>query len=336
MLKINNNIMDLLNNNSVETSKEFAPKVNFTNALNIVKKDNEVAGLVDYLTVEIFNLFKQGNKDDKNSYVTVEYIQEKYSKEFAKLNSLLNTDDIIVKYANNIGIYYRDKKLAYMSMGNDKLKENNHSCFLIWSMIGKITCRCMTAGCCRTCYNNCRETKNNLFGKIHNLIFSMLDVFEPTITGIIEKHQQLKGKKVYIRVHEDGDFYSEDYLEKWLNVSKNLENKNVHFMAYTKEYFILYNWEKYQKDNFNFRYSIVDDTDEKIIEYCQQNNIPTYIVLGDKKVIYGKYNENNPKHVEYMVFKNQIAQRKDGCHGSCEHCKKCYNDYVKNIFTVIH
>jgi hypothetical protein len=45
--------------------------------------------------------------------------------------------------------------------------------------------------------------------------------------------KEVKRKKAnYIRIHDSGDFYSKEYLNKWLTIAK--ENKSVIFYAYTK------------------------------------------------------------------------------------------------------
>jgi hypothetical protein len=45
-----------------------------------------------------------------------------------------------------------------------------------------------------------------------------------------------QGKKLYIRIHDSGDFYSPEYYRKWLNVFMEfMGNDSVHFYAYTKQ-----------------------------------------------------------------------------------------------------
>jgi len=46
-------------------------------------------------------------------------------------------------------------------------------------------------------------------------------------------NEAIQNKKVDIlRLHDSGDFYSVDYLNKWIQIAK--DNKNVIFYAYTK------------------------------------------------------------------------------------------------------
>lgn len=44
-----------------------------------------------------------------------------------------------------------------------------------------------------------------------------------------------KSKNVYIRIHDAGDFYSQEYLNKWIDIINNFKDKSVIFYAYTKQ-----------------------------------------------------------------------------------------------------
>ena len=41
-----------------------------------------------------------------------------------------------------------------------------------------------------------------------------------------------ENKKIYYRIHTDGDFYDIEYIKKWFNICKN--NKDIQFYCYTK------------------------------------------------------------------------------------------------------
>lgn len=82
------------------------------------------------------------------------------SEKFKELNELVNKNDdelIIKKQGNYVRVYIGRTKLAYFSLGNRKLKmDDNRNGFLIFSIIGKITCSGKTELCSKKCYNNCR------------------------------------------------------------------------------------------------------------------------------------------------------------------------------------
>ena len=48
--------------------------------------------------------------------------------------------------------------------------------------------------------------------------------------------KRYKGNVMIIRIHESGDFYSLQYLKKWIQIWKNLEDEPVLFVFYTKSF----------------------------------------------------------------------------------------------------
>lgn len=82
------------------------------------------------------------------------------------------------------------------------------------------------------------------------------------IKGTIKYYKNKKVKIIY-RIHESGDFYHIDYLDKWVEIANNFkENKNVIFMAYTKniellDTYLIKNEMKLTDINIRFKYSIM-------------------------------------------------------------------------------
>lgn len=66
------------------------------------------------------------------------------------------------------------------------------------------------------------------------------------INSIInKKHRGNTNLDIYIRIHYSGDFYSEDYFKKWVDITDYFsQNKRIHFMAYTKEIENIEKWLK--------------------------------------------------------------------------------------------
>ena len=61
-----------------------------------------------------------------------------------------------------------------------------------------------------------------------------------------------KKKPNFVRVHDSGDFYSRQYLQKWLKIANN--NKNINFYAYTNSIQFIKELEKIP-NNFDFIFS---------------------------------------------------------------------------------
>ena len=232
---------------------------------------------------------------------------------------------------NYIYIYWNNIQLAYISCGNKKLQINDkNEGFLIYNILGKLTCNGKTPLCSKNCYNNCKSFNKTIATKIRNTIFTMLNVFEPCMNKVLNNFNRYN--KTYFRIHEDGDLYSMEYFNKWLNISQN--NLNVIFTIYTKEPKMLdrINYINSNYKNMVIRYSIMEDTNKKIIEKVKNENIPTYICIGEKP-----YKSCNKEEKENM---NNIEKQLSGlnitCLKSCKECKKCYHLDINRIFTTMH
>ena len=94
---------------------------------------------------------------------------------------------------------------------------------------GKITCP-FADSCVKYCY--AQKGNYTRFPKIQELMeekykISKTDNFIPLMNEEIAKK-----KATHIRIHDSGDFYSIDYLNKWIQIAK--DNTSVIFYAYTK------------------------------------------------------------------------------------------------------
>lgn len=275
---------------------------------------------------KIYNDFTAGTVHN------MKQVENKYSSLIKTLNDNIHIDKIRISIKGNyLYLYYYNIQLCYISLGNKKLKENEYGeGFIIFNLIGKITCPGKTALCKKYCYNNCCQYKRALKSKIRNTIFSLLDVFEPAINKMLFNFSRYN--KIYFRIHEDGDFYSMEYFTKWLNIAK--QNSNVVFMGYTKSIFLLdrINDINSTYNNFVLRYSIMEDTKKEIIDKVIKNNIPCYVTLGNKP--YKICSEKEQKNIE--ILEQQIKGLNITCQKSCKYCKKCYKLDVNRIFTTMH
>ena len=103
-------------------------------------------------------------------------------------------------------------------------------------------CPCRTKGCEAVCY----ATKgNHVFPSVkasreHSYDESKRDDFSDAVVYTIRTEKQsgrYKGKTMGVRIHESGDFYSVQYLRKWLTAWYKLKNdEGVCFVFYTKSF----------------------------------------------------------------------------------------------------
>ena len=94
---------------------------------------------------------------------------------------------------------------------------------------GKITCP-FAKDCIKYCYarKGSYTWKNTVLKYESNYKLSKTDDF----VDIIQDEINRKRKITHIRVHSSGDYYSPEYLKKWLKIAKN--NPNIIFYSYTK------------------------------------------------------------------------------------------------------
>lgn len=146
-------------------------------------------------------------------------------------------------------------------------------------------------------------------------------------------------QRIIFRIHASGDFYSEEYLKKWMKIAliTKLKNKNYDFVAYTKSYSEINNvlsnqaglWKLYQEAynaakiaipqekelsladfNLNIIASYMDDTEEEKKRIAEKWNLPVYFVTEDNSL-----------------------ELTDCEADPCSECLKCYTFPMENVVT---
>lgn len=116
---------------------------------------------------------------------------------------------------------------------------------------------CPKAGICAAgCYamSGTYMFKNTKNAYERRLSLSLSDQFENVM---IEELTYILNKAklpVYIRIHDSGDFYSKEYLEKWLRIMEVFPE--IKFYAYTKEVKMLKSIKDSLPDNFTVIFSL--------------------------------------------------------------------------------
>lgn len=186
----------------------------------------------------------------------------------------------------------------YLSNGNRKLGGG----FLIWSLPAKKTCIGSTPLCRKNCYSDKAERlyPKCLPSRERNLIDSKSDLFAEVMIAYITATAPPRFNG-YFRIHESGDFYSQDYLNKWITIATRLPS--IKFLAFTQSYQLDY-FKKPQ--NMEIVFSVWEDS----------KNVPDYF----------------PK---YYIGKQKGAIE---CKYKCNECFKCWQltKLKKNVWTEKH
>jgi hypothetical protein len=171
--------------------------------------------------------------------------------------------------------------------------------------------------------------KNTLVRNESNYFLSQQDNFISNMIEFISKILALKKNQnriTYFRIHESGDFYSQNYLNNFITIANHFKNdKRIVFQAYTKsiEYinnYINCNMGKLESINIHFTSSIWNDTDTKNIELTNKLNLQTYEAFPKKELAYKINNEG--------YFKCECID--------CGKCGECYKNTNKKIAVEIH
>lgn len=213
------------------------------------------------------------------------------------------------------------KKPITFSNGNKKLKSTKEVRFVIFNLPAMKTCLFSTAHCRKKCYAVKAEKMypGCLPCRERNLKSSLApDFTEKVIESLSRRfrHPAYKNaKKIYFRIHESGDFYSQEYFDKWVDIATAFPR--VTFLAYTKSLKFVLNSKKTRPANFIIRYSLWDDSPIKDAE-TGKACFPTYTAweMTDSQI---------------KALGDRFCECKD-----CGTCGKCYDTKVKDIVCEIH
>lgn len=169
----------------------------------------------------------------------------------------------------------------YLSYGNKSLPSENGNNIIIFNIPaiglkneqGKIDidnptiCIESPEICRQVCYAKKTQTfRKQVYCHYEDNYFeSKKEEFVTVMIQLIRKQVDVcsKNENVVVRIHESGDFYSIEYLDKWVKIANEFINyPNVYFMAYTKNIELLDRYlrqsEKTLSDiNIKIRYSVM-------------------------------------------------------------------------------
>lgn len=234
-----------------------------------------------------------------------------------------------------------------MQCNNDFLGSNRNVKFFTFNLPRKLACPGRTDICARGCYQAISEEMLKEKGRDSQVLYSRKlnwflaeqDDFVERILKEIMRRKPKADQRIIFRIHASGDFYSEEYLKKWMKITliTKLKNKNYDFVAYTKSYSEINNvlsnqaglWKLYQEAynaakiaipqekelsladfNLNIIASYMDDTEEEKKRIAEKWNLPVYFVTEDNSL-----------------------ELTDCEADPCSECLKCYTFPMENVVT---
>ena len=161
----------------------------------------------------------------------------------------------------------------------------------------KKTCPGITKDCKKYCYGNRHHYrfKPSINKASLNYKASLSPDFVDNIIHDINHHRRYTPNFHKVRIHGIGDFYSQDYIDKWYSIIRKLPN--IYFTAYTRSY--QFDFRKKPK-NLSLFYSVDNSTKH--------------------------YNPTIKRLATVQLKKEYTGNRKNEftCRSKCYKCTACY------------
>lgn len=227
----------------------------------------------------------------------------------------------------------------HLSEGNIKSKNTEDVMFLTWSLPSRKTCPYATEMCKKRCFAKKNETfKGVRLSREKNFEETKKDTFVQDMINHLEYHlsrPKAKNKKIFVRIHTSGDFYSFEYFDKWYNIARYFnDNNKILFQAYTKSIDYVYSWIKGDLADYEV-------TDSEVFYALEELNIHlVYSIWEDTELCDIDLAENLGLQTFTASHKNVIDEKVDNgyflCNSDCGNCKECYTGDSLKIVIPYH
>lgn len=212
-----------------------------------------------------------------------------------------------------------------ISGSNKKLTPNDDVKFLIWNIPAVITCPYRTKLCEKICYAKGGEMAypTALPSRMRNFDAckraDFVELMVEAIHYICNLSKYKEAKQINYRIHESGDFYNQEYTDKWLEIARQCADiPNLVFTAYTKSFKFFINVNR--PNNFILILSLMADTsaDQLALMDVLKADCPIYTACT-KDQLDG-----------YLSNGAQLCECEN-----CATCGKCYNRDTKGMIVVL-
>jgi protein gp88 len=218
-----------------EKAAEFVTKVWRQNKFEGQRMSSKLLGIGDsgqqesasakpgYATIKSEPLIKEADKKVPSSPAP-----EKYNPKLERPNQRARVADVKAQMMAD-----PSKTRVSLSTSNSKLAKDGVASF---NLVPIETCP-GAGSCAKYCYADTgsylRFHKTTMPPRVANWLASQKEDFVPKMVDLIAGHKK-KGKIKAIRVHDSGDFYSPEYIDKWHQIAS--AHPDMPFYAYTKSH----------------------------------------------------------------------------------------------------
>ena len=189
-------------------------------------------------------------------------------------------------------------KGLYLSPGNRRMN------IPTFSLPAEETCPNATEHCKQYCYAKKAEKiwKGPRESRKRNYERSQKDYFVGDMFMLLRKKES-----EYIRVHESGDMYEQEYLDKWTKIMRAFPEKK--FLIFSQMYRL--DWSRLP-DNAVLYWTVWDDSKD-----VPEEGLRAYVIDDGT----GKVNPKNTKRLQ----KAHLCTKGKGSDLKCDDCMYCYN-----------
>ncbi len=201
----------------------------------------------------------------------------------------------------------------------------------VWNIHLKSCVHFRTRDCNKGCYAQVGNMANAraVARYLLNYELSMLDSFVDRVNKQIQKKRKALKKRngittvrywyvVRVRIHSVGDFYSNEYFLKWIQIVK--DNPKVKFLAYTKNTEIDFNL---APKNLKLKFSIDPST-------VNINPTAKYFSITNYEEAYGTKTTHLKPHLEPTYNDDELLG--PTCRSKCKDCRFCWNEDSNIVF----
>jgi len=187
--------------------------------------------------------------------------------------------------------------MKLLSRGNKKLPSST----AIFNLPAGRTCPNSTAQCRKFCYARKAERiyPAVLPFRMRNWDLTKQETFVALVSSELSRARTI----TTVRIHESGDFYSEDYFKKWIRIAE--AHPNLIFYAYTKV--------------------------PRLGVFTRPKNF--ILLLSDDNKTFKNLWHQFSGAATVTLRKQQPDKNWFVCPGSCKTCDYCYNDTVDKRVT---
>ncbi len=211
-----------------------------------------------------------------------------------------------------------------METGNEKTGNcgSLYNQIFVWNLPPVITCPGMSEWCKSNCYNADDRYEKFPINRWCENLWWVLNNKEELKKKIITQLEECKAKKVAVRIHSSGDFFSKEYISFWREIIG--ENPEVSFWAYTRSWVIEELTEDIKKLDDLGNMKLILSWDETMMQPLD-GFAKSIVVNSNEEIV--------------MAIKKKAGvvcpEQYNLVHG-CADCGICISKLLGNVYFVVH